>query len=57
MLNVKKENAKKMQPIIWAYSSYFYYAIISFFEGMPKHKESFLKTLKSKGVEPVQIIE
>ena len=57
MLNVSKQYAKKMEPIIWAYSSYFYYATISFFEKMPQKSKNYLKILKAKGVEPVKIRE
>lgn len=50
LLEVSKQDAKKMEPVIWAYSSYFYYAIISFFEDMPQQSKSYLKILKAKGV-------
>ena len=57
MFNVSRADAKKMEPVIWAYSSYFYYSTISFFQKMEAKNAGYLKILRSKGVEAVQIKE
>lgn len=55
ILQVTWFDAKKMEPVIWAYSSYFYYATKSFFQKLPAQSKSHVKALKAKGVEVVAI--